>query len=272
MRRHDHPPAPLSIRGVVLLLLLLAVSLPARSQEEPSGDRREALQLFTEANEKFNSGKSEGSLREAADIYARLIRKGHETAHLHYNLGNTYLRLQETGRAILHFQRALRRDPGHEYARAMLDLAREEVADRFVEEEEASFLRTLFFWHFEGSTRARTTGLLLAWCLIWSLLMLRLFTRPPLFRTLLGAGLIVLAATGGSLAIENLARRGTPGVLVAPSTEVRRGHGSSYDLVFESPVLDGVEVEVLETRNLWKQVRFPGGVIGWVPSSAVAEY
>ncbi len=261
-------------RSLIFLITLTLVALGnwtrADSQETKLNVNRDR-QLFTEANDLFNSGNSVDSLQKALDNYSQLIKSGYTSANLYYNLGNTHLRLKNTGLAILNFHKALQLEPGHAYAQAMLESARLNVVDKFEEQEGNQFLKTVFFWHYSFSFRQRGILCLITWCAFWLMITLKLFTKLPLFRTSLAIVSIAFLASGSSLAFEQMDAKGVPGVLIAEETEVRRGHNADDDLIFESPLKSGVEVRVLETRNLWKQVQFPGGVIGWVQANKVAE-
>ena len=71
-------------------------------------------------------------LSEAADIYSRLIKEGVVSGDLHYNLGNIAYREGKIGRAILHYERALRLMPRDSDLRANLSFVRRKIGKSFV--------------------------------------------------------------------------------------------------------------------------------------------
>jgi len=75
--------------------------------------------LWTPANQAFAAGKFE----QARADYLQLIATGNVSPELFYNLGNTYLKLDDKGRAVLNFKRALALAPGFEPAKHNLNLA-----------------------------------------------------------------------------------------------------------------------------------------------------
>jgi tetratricopeptide (TPR) repeat protein len=232
----------------------------------PTDEKLDLEKTFAHANALFEKAKSDEELREAAGTYRRILGQGIRNAHLYYNLGNTHLRLGEHGLAILYFRQALIFDPNNSYAESMLEYARRQV-DRFKTSDDKRLADTVFFWHSRYSFSGRLWMLIVALLVFWVLLAMRIFTRIPFHRFSMTTALLIALAMGGSVLAEVLSARGEEAVLVAEQTEVRSGNGKDYDLVFESPIRSGVEVRILDTRNLWHQLEFPGGAIGWVPSS-----
>ncbi|MBV9673376.1 MAG: hypothetical protein JO076_11215 [Verrucomicrobia bacterium] len=70
-------------------------------------------ETWNSANQAYQSGKYE----QAKVDYIQLLENQYYCPELFYNLGNTWFKLGETGRAILNYQRALILKPGLEEAR-----------------------------------------------------------------------------------------------------------------------------------------------------------
>jgi hypothetical protein len=60
------------------------------------------VQTFEEAQAAYDAGR----LQDALEAYRGLAGEGHVSMELYYNLGNTYFRLGEVGRAALSYRRA----------------------------------------------------------------------------------------------------------------------------------------------------------------------
>ena len=100
----------------------------------------ESQKVLQEADRAYR----EAQYQAAQDGYLRLLRNEGATGHLLYNLGNTAFRLNQTGRAILYYERArllLPRDADLAYN---LGRARELVRD--ATPEPAGFATAAFFW------------------------------------------------------------------------------------------------------------------------------
>lgn len=260
----------LTRRGLHVLaitLTALAVSLQAQAAEERT-TAEDPEKIFSHANTLFDKATSDEELREAAASYRKLLGAGIRNAHIYYNLGNTQLRLGEHGLSILYFRQSLIFDPNHPFAPSMLEFARRQV-DEFKASDERQLADTIFFWHSRYSFSGRLWTLIIALIAFWLMLAMRLFTKIHFHRFAMSVALVLALAMGGSVVAEILLSRGEDGVLIARETEVRSSNGENYDLVFETPVRSGVEVRILDTRNLWHQIEFPGGAVGWVPTTAV---
>ena len=84
-------------------------SLPRHG--DPRG--RTAAPSFTKANSLYDAG----NFSAAAATYQQEIHAGHYSSDLFFNLGNTYYRLGDLGRAVINYQRALLLEPRHAEAR-----------------------------------------------------------------------------------------------------------------------------------------------------------
>jgi FOG: TPR repeat len=70
-----------------------------------------------------------GNYSDAAAMYTKILATEGVAPELYYNLGNAYYKLNETAKAILNYERALRIDPLYDDARNNLELAQLKVVD-----------------------------------------------------------------------------------------------------------------------------------------------
>lgn len=75
--------------------------------------------LFSQGITAFDKKDYETSVK----IFSQLVQKDSLNATLHYNLGTSYLRLQNTGLSIYHLEKALKFRPDYEQARINLNFA-----------------------------------------------------------------------------------------------------------------------------------------------------
>ncbi|MDA0312354.1 MAG: tetratricopeptide repeat protein, partial [Gemmatimonadetes bacterium] len=105
-------------RGAFVLMCIASAALSPRSVVAQG-------EILERGNQLYQEGDYEG----AVDAYEIVLASGHESADLHYNLGNAYFKGGQLGRSILAWERALDRAPGDPDIRANLDLARSLTAD-----------------------------------------------------------------------------------------------------------------------------------------------
>jgi tetratricopeptide (TPR) repeat protein len=103
---------------VVLGLALFVLGAWGRAEESP-------LPLFEQGNVAYQKG----DFVAARDLYEKTVAEGWGGAALFYNLGNTYFRLGQWGRARLWYERAWREDRRDEDIRYNRDLVRRQVGD-----------------------------------------------------------------------------------------------------------------------------------------------
>lgn len=80
--------------------------------------------------------------KEAAELYEATLQEG-ANADVFYNLGNTYYRMKDMGRAVLNYERALALQPGNEDIRYNLEICQSKIADQFNKPSEMFFITWL---------------------------------------------------------------------------------------------------------------------------------
>ncbi len=260
------------MRGVLLAMILLVPPAAAELAPERAQELfHEAGELFREANQTRSTNPSQAyTLYQAAALrYERIVREGEAAnGRLYYNLGNTYAQMDELGRAILNYRRAERYIPGDRDLAQSLGYARSRRLDRFDRSTETRVLETLFFWHYDLSSRFRSWLFLGCWLGFWALAALRLL-RPERISRLAPAGVGLAAALlAGSLGYQGwLESHERHGVVVAPESVARKGDGASYEPAFMEPLHSGAEFKLLENRAGWLHVELPGGRTAWLAAS-----
>ncbi len=105
------------------MFFLVAFLLTGFSQSLFAQDVRE---LWKDGNEKY----TQGQFAEALGNYTKIEEAGYTSEALLYNIGNTYFKLKENGKAILYFERVLKLNPSNADASNNLALAKEYSLDK----------------------------------------------------------------------------------------------------------------------------------------------
>ena len=127
----------------VLLFLILWIPSPAlptpteaRAQtplEEAEPSRGSTAQASEDIHSLLflaNQAYLEDRYEEAAGLYEMIVETGHLNGHVFFNLGNTYIRLGELGRALLNYKKASVLLPRDGDLKANLQYARSLAKDR----------------------------------------------------------------------------------------------------------------------------------------------
>ena len=255
------------MRGAFLALFALA-SFAVAAQLDSS--------IF-EADRLFNAGNDLAATdfqaatenwRKAADILEDAVNSERlKNGPLFYNLGNIYFRLGDMGKAILNYKKAEYYMPGDGNLIRNLAIARRARKDKVDTQESTRVLKTVFFWHYDFSIFTREKIFLIAFSLLFIMLMAHLR-----FRNMALAWLIVLSATtvivsGVSICItEYDIARHPAGVILAESVVARTGYSESYEKSFAEPLHAGTEFRLLGTRADWLEIQLSDGNTAWIPA------
>ena len=262
-------------------IALLSVTLLALAAVEPAAVP--ARQLCADADRQFQLGTAAlpddaavaRSHFEAACIrYEQALLEpagaGIDRGAVLYNLGNAYARLGDLPNAIANYRRALLYLPGDRDLRSNLECLRAQRRDHFAVPEESRVLRTLFFWHYDLTYRTRLVLAMAAGGLFWLLAAVMLWRRPAWLKCAFAVVAVLAAAMAASTAASMARQRSCPAAVVSASeVTLRQGDSDGYRPALDAPVHAGTEVEVLECRGSWSQVRLPDGLSGWLPNHSL---
>jgi len=116
-----------------LAMLLFLVIVPHAYSQDIEG-------LFGEGNRLYQDGAYE----EALMLYSQILESGFESGELYYNLGNTYYKIEESGYAVLFYERARRLMPDDDDLLNNIDLISISLADRITPLPELFYVR---YWN-----------------------------------------------------------------------------------------------------------------------------
>jgi len=211
-----------------------------------------------------NQAYLEDRHEEAADLYERIVERGHLNGHVFFNLGNTYIRLGELGRAILNYRKAGVLLPRDGDLKANLQYARSLARDR-IEEASPSLWNTLAFWYFGMNLWELLITFALLNLLFWSSALFNLYRNSEWAKWSLWLSLLltlVLGASAGMKATESFRNAG--GVLLEEEAPVRAGFSRSDTTLFV--LHEGAEFTILDEEQGWWKIAIADGKKGWVAS------
>ena len=194
-----------------------------------------------------------------------ILALGVESAAVHYNLGNGYLRARHLGQAIAAYQRALRLAPRDGDIKANLTYARGLANGQAVSEKKA-------FW-------ALPFEILSVEELRWSALLIFMLTATValagLFAGLKRRKVVWWTVLGGMIVAYNVA-----GAAMRALEETGRGVAvERVDVTFEPSsqattyfkLFEGAEVKILREKDGWLKIERFDHKVGWVPVAAVEK-
>jgi len=209
-----------------------------------------------------------GQYQKAADIYESLLASKVENGHLHYNLGNTYIRMGKKGKAILAYLKAKSLLPRDEDVQANLNYAIYETVDKLDWNRSVNG-RSLFLWVDDATFEEHLMILLMVNIVFWLAMGIWVCQRNRVMdvsrKFLLGALLLTLAATGFRWQLET---HWDYGVVLQEKIQIRSEPDKDRVALFE--LHEGAVVKIEEEKSNWYKITLPNGETGWVPIDAIA--
>lgn len=255
---------------VFAVVIMSAKTGRAELSESEIGDLfSQGKELFRRANDLMHEDavKSRELYGKAALRFERIVREGGiRNGKLYYNLGNAYFRVNDIGRAILNYRLAQQFIPNDPNLQQNLDYARKRRMDRVEVSQKSKALRAAFFWHYDFSTKTRSTVFMLAFLLVWVAAGVRLFWRRATLNWIMGVSAVISLLFLASLIAESVSRgQSAAGVVIAEEAVARKGDSESYEPSFKEPLHSGTEFDVVEDRGEWLHVRLADSRTCWLP-------
>jgi tetratricopeptide (TPR) repeat protein len=215
---------------------------------------------------KANAEYAAGHFKEAIDSYEQLARSGQWSANLFYDLGNAYFRVNDFGRAILNYERALALDPRHPEADANLRIARDEA--RALELAAKPAERFLRFMTLNQYAVAAAAGFWIAAFALVALIFARRRSVGLVTMSILSMSIFALA-----VAAINWIESGNKGRALAVVTdkevEARVATADNANSVLALP--PGSEIRILSKRGDWIYAALPNNLRGWIAAKSAEQ-
>lgn len=104
-----------AIKSIITILFLIILPVVANAQD-----------LVQKANAAYDKDK----YSQALELYLKAEKQDGTSSELYYNIGNSYYKLGNMGRAILYYERALNLDPSNEDGKTNLDFVNDKIQSK----------------------------------------------------------------------------------------------------------------------------------------------
>jgi len=230
----------------------------------------DSLQMDTTSFAYGNVMYEKGEFQKAAFVYSSLLQTNGPSPIVYYNLGNCYYRMQQTGQAILHYERALIYAPNYTDARYNLELANRRTRDQV--EAVPRPLVSIWWENFSTLFTSTTWGIISIICIWiaaagWAVFLLQIFRkwqRPAFYSFLLFflLGIIALMGHFGRRAFDDA---NFYVIVMSPSSIIKSEPSETSTNL--SLIHEGFKLKLLRTEGDWAEVEMPDKQIGWIRES-----
>ena len=246
----------------IMRILLLTLSLMTALFAGPADD------LFKDGNQLYQAGQYQAALEK----YSQIANLGQESSALYFNIGNCYYKLQDVGRAILFYERALRLSPGDEDVQTNLSIAQLATPDKIERQPDFILTRAVQAYCHVLPENIQI-GLVLGFYLAaMAGLILWVLTRGRRIGSWAGRASLVLAVllllAGSSLAGRGWEERNRrDAVILASKVDVMSAPGAQAVEVFSLHA--GAKVTLDRSSGDWVEIILPDRKSGWVKREAL---
>lgn len=242
---------------ILLLIFFACVNLSfAQSMEE----------IYRKGNLSYESEDYE----KAVSLYESLLDKDKVSAEVFYNLGNSYFKLKNIGRAILNYERALRLIPRDRDIRLNLGLARSMAVDKIDVSEKGFILNVILFLYRRMNIDELTMLVLTMYLVVILVLIFSIFFVAKRKIIFYNIGILIAPLILFSIFLiskihsENFVEKA---VILAEKINVRSGPKEDYLLQFS--LHEGTIVRVVKERQSWYEIDLSRDLRGWLPKDSV---
>ena len=234
--------------------------------------------------EQADSAYTNDNFQEAVNLYNEILKTEGSSTTLYYNLGNSYYRLGQLGKAIVCYERALRLDPTNSDAHTNLEFVNSKIIDKpidsgtFISNTIDSIVLTL-----HPNTWAWLA--LASFVLLLGCIALYLFSgNIPLKKSGFFGGIIMFIATIILIVFALKAAHKTTehntAIITAPSTILSTSPRAPKDRSEEAVLLhEGTKIEIVDSISSrsdsipekWYEVKIDNINRAWVNASQIEK-
>ena len=246
------------IKIVIIVSLLVTLSLSV-----------EATPKYAEWNS-ANQAYAAGDFSKALELYSAIEKEGYSSERLYYNLGNTNFKLNQYGKAILYYERALKLSPSNSDIKKNLEIVKEFTLDEI--EVIPEFILKTWVKNINYSLSSNGWARIgLIFFVIAAIFALGYFFAPTkgyrklsFFLSIVALS-FVLFSFSFAWSQKYKYNREMMAIVIPPVTSIKSAPNSSGKSLFV--LHEGTKVEVVEKLGKWNRIELSDGRQGWMQSA-----
>lgn len=225
-----------------------------------------AQQTSTERWEMGNKAYMEGAYDKAIEEYCAILEGGEYSMELYYNLANAYFKMENIGKAILYYNKALRIAPSQEDVLHNLAIAETRTKDKITAVPEfflhrwMRVVRNSVSCNAWGALSVLFFALILTFVLLF-LLASRLGVRKAGFYGALCSLLLFVATTAFAISSRNDILTEDEAIVMSSAISVKSSPDRSATDLFV--LHEGTKLRIVAEFDEWIEVVIADGKKGW---------
>ncbi|NLX65796.1 MAG: tetratricopeptide repeat protein [Bacteroidales bacterium] len=272
------------MRNILIFILILWSSVGRVSGQEAADSVQQTVKadgvVSSTPSETASDGASQAyrdqDYKKSIALYEKLIAQemadDKVSAQLYYNLGNAYFRDNQTGKAILWYERALLLDPGDSDIRHNLRFAQNRTVDR-IDTAANLFLTNWFrgvrnlFSSNQWAVMAIVLFILFLTCMAVYLFIRLLWARKTAFYTGIVLLLLMIGANSFAFSQKSERSRKDSAIVMVGAAPVNASPDTGSNQLFE--LHEGTKVKIRNKDGNWLEIQIADGSRGWIRQQEV---
>jgi tetratricopeptide (TPR) repeat protein len=257
------------MKKILFFIFSLSVILGISAQEPVKTDSISQKKI---TKSEGDSAFMKNDYMSAIQIYEALLEEG-EAAEVYYNLGNSYFKADNIGKAIVNYERALLLQPENEDIRANLEIACNKTVDKIDVIPDIFFVSWIKNWRNSQSVDTWGRCGIVFFILFVVALYFFVFSKKATFKKcgLIGGFFFLIVVIVANLFASQQKRiflNHNTAIVVSPGVTVRNTPSDSGTSLFV--LHEGSKVFINDdSMKEWKKIQLEDGKVGWAPVSDI---
>ncbi len=222
----------------------------------------DAKALFYNANSAYQKGE----YNEAIKGYESILNQGLESGNIYYNVGNSYFKKGNLGKAILNYERARRLMPRDGDLISNYKYALSLIKEPELSGSEAWFVKLTNLFYKNFTVDEITVFCTFIFLIIVFVMILNLFVKIKRWRFVSVISILVITFGTSIISItQRVLIYEKEAIVISTETEAR--FEPREDATVHFTVFEGMKVYVIQTKGEWCKVVRPDKKAGWIAKS-----
>jgi len=245
---------------IILFVLLTNQSIYSQSSEH----------FFNEGITFYQNGQYEQALHS----FQKILDSGYENGSVYFNMGNCYYKLNNLGKAILFYERAVKLMPNDEDIQANLDLANKLVVDEIEPMEQFFIIQILNAYYYFLPLNLQLWLTAGAYIICGIFIGLWILTRKrrariATFRLAVVFGIVCFVFGLSLLGRYSDQKNRVEAIILKEEVTVQSAPGIQEGSVEAFVIHEGTKVRIDREEGDWLEIVLLDGKVGWVEQSVL---
>ncbi|MBI5410116.1 MAG: tetratricopeptide repeat protein [Nitrospirae bacterium] len=219
--------------------------------------------LFKKGNRLYEKGIYDEAVKE----YSRLLDQGFQSGNLYFNLGNSYFKKGEPGRAILNYERAKRLIPDDSDLQSNYNYALSKIEKTSLQAALPSIEKILGLF-----SKLTINGLAILVSVVYvgiiSILTASIFIQSVRRYRIIGICILSIVFISGAFSLYcRVSVLDNEAIVISKNAEAKfepLDNATTHFTLYE-----GMKVYILESKKDWSKIKRPDDKTGWIKSQDI---